>query len=312
LIETATGKHVWAEKYDRPYAEIFIAQDEIADRIVGTVTSNIRRREGEKALAAPVEKLEAYELTMRARLLRLSGSRDDTFEARRLLELAVARDPKYAPAYSFLTFMLGAIYVSPWNDEYGNPATLERLVAAGRKAVELAPDDGLAHISYSSALRSLGHWNEMEAEVTKAFELAPNDLNVLTSGALAMIRIGRFEQAESFARRALRLDPVFPAQVLQQHLSSALFHQEKYLDAAQVARACIARNPSGTTCRVTLVTALGKLGQVSEARVAVDELLRLSPGFSVSDERRVRGPQYQNPADLERILEGLRKAGLPE
>ena len=237
LIDTVTGAHVWAEKYDRPMAEIFIAQDEIADMIVSLVASNIRIQVGKKALAAPVEKLEAYELTMRARLLRLSGSRDDTFEARRLLELAIARDQKYAPAYTFLTFALGAIYVNPWNDEYGNPATLEKIATAGRKAVELAPDDGLAHISYSAALRTVGRWNEMEAETAKAFELAPNDLNVLTSGALNMTRIGRFEQSESFARRALQLDPLFPALVLQQHLSSALFHQEKYLDATQVARA---------------------------------------------------------------------------
>src|SRR5262249_32800026 len=112
LIEASTGKHVWAERYDRQMADVFVVQDELADKIVGTVTSQVRRREGERALAAPAERLDAYELTMRARLLRRTSGRDEAFEARRLLNQAIERDPSFGPAYTQLTLVLNSFWVS--------------------------------------------------------------------------------------------------------------------------------------------------------------------------------------------------------
>src|SRR5262249_14605083 len=130
LVETASGNHVWAERYDRPLADVFVVQDELSDKIVGTVASHLRRQQGDRAPRASPETLDGYELTMRPRRVRSTGGRDEIFEARRLAEQAIERDPTYALAFAWLSRALGQIYSNRWNDEYGSPATLERLAAA--------------------------------------------------------------------------------------------------------------------------------------------------------------------------------------
>src|SRR5262249_23061640 len=141
LIETAIGEHVWAERYDRRLADVFVVQDELVDRVVGTVASQLRRREGERALAAAPETLDAYALTMRARVLIATGGKDNTLEARRLVEQAITRDQGYAQAYAQLVQTLTATYANRWNEEFGAPSTLERIAVSASQAVQLAPDD---------------------------------------------------------------------------------------------------------------------------------------------------------------------------
>src|SRR5262249_45943364 len=128
LIETTTGSHVWAERYDRPYAEVFAVEDELVGKVVGSVAANLRRREGEVALAAAPDMLAAYDLTQRARLLRGRGGRDNTLEARRLLVQAIRQYPSFAPAYVQLAGALNTFFVSRWNEEYASPAAADRIV----------------------------------------------------------------------------------------------------------------------------------------------------------------------------------------
>lgn len=100
LIETQTGNHVWAETFDRPLTDIFIVQDDLVDRIVGSVASHLRRHEGERALSASPEKLQAYDLTVRARMLFKQNEFASVSEARTLLRKAIEVDPSYAMAHS--------------------------------------------------------------------------------------------------------------------------------------------------------------------------------------------------------------------
>ena len=231
LIDTATGAHVWAEKYDRPFADVFAVQDELADKIVGTVASHLRRREGEKALAAPPEKLEAYELTMRARVLRSTSGRDESLEARRLLLQAIERDPTYALAHGMLGLTENYFLVNRVNEDYAALATVERMMAATSKGITLAPNDALVAVYHGYSLRASRQYEASEAFAERAVSLAPNDPAVLASVATVLLASGRNERVVELVGRTRSLDPFIVPASIGVVLATAQFLLGRYQEA---------------------------------------------------------------------------------
>ncbi|MSO70456.1 MAG: hypothetical protein EXQ88_00310 [Alphaproteobacteria bacterium] len=144
LIDTQTGGEVWAETYDRSFADIFVVLEELTDKIVGSAAPTLKRAEGVKTLPAPPETLAAYDLTMRARhMIARAGDRDTSTTARAALEQAIARDPSFAEAHAYLALTHDRFRINNWNDEFGTAAIAERATAAAAKAVSLAPRDAV-------------------------------------------------------------------------------------------------------------------------------------------------------------------------
>ena len=120
---------------------------------------------------------------------------------------------------------------------------------------------------------------------------------------------GRSEEALGCFDRALALDPFF-SDVYMQPQAQALYQLGRYPDAAALLKRRILRNPDTDTSRVWLAAAYGQMGQFEEARATWREALRVNPAFSL--EHRRKALPYKNTEDYERVLDGLRKAGLPE
>ncbi len=193
LIETTGGTHVWAERFDRPFSELFKVQDQLVDRIVGSVASRLRRREGQRALEAPAEKLAAYDLTARASLLFRKNTLTAVEEARSLLRRAIEIDPNYAKAHTVLSRVENFFFTSRISAEYAKPETAARVVAAAARGAALAPDDAYAHAVHGMALRLRRDYDKALRAATKARELAPTDSDVLSevsSVLLALAIIG--------------------------------------------------------------------------------------------------------------------------
>lgn len=312
LIDTTTGAHVWAEKYNRPLAEIFIAQDEIADKIVGLVSSSIRRREGEKAAAAAPEKLDAYELTMRARWLTQVQTPERVLEARRILVAATEKDPGYAPAYSRLSLVLNILFIQRINDEYGSAKTAEAMVAASAKALALMPNDSYALARHAQALTAVRQFDLAQVILTTAMAQNPQDADTASTLASVLNRLGQPERAVDFWRRAILLDPFFPIAVISSGLGNSLYFLGQYQEALDIGRQCAQRIPGNVSCRAAVAANLGRLGRKEEAAEAVADLLRISPRYNIRDERRAMEARFRRAEDVDGWIDGLRKAGVPE
>jgi len=153
---------------------------------------------------------------------------------------------------------------------------------------------------------------EAIAKAQRAIALDPNDANSYLTMAYALIFAGRPEEALDFMGKAMRLDPHYPAYYLFV-LGLVHFSMEQFEEAATSFDRALKRNPENYAPLIPLAAAYGHLGRKQEATAAIDEFKKTWPTLSVED---VSGPfmmaKYKDPVDKDRLLDGLRKAGLPE
>jgi TolB-like protein/Flp pilus assembly protein TadD len=210
LIDARTDMHVWAERYDRELADIFAIQTEVAEKIVSQL--KVRLSPGEKAAIEerPTHDLAAYNLYLRARNLIEatafnSRAREDLFEATRLLDEAVARDPTFLLAYYRLASAHDQIYFFGIDH---TPARLAAAEAAVQMTLRLRPDSGEAHLARAQHLywgyRDYDHARE---ELTIAQILLPNEPLALVLAGYIDRRQGRWELSIQEMQRAMELDP---------------------------------------------------------------------------------------------------------
>jgi adenylate cyclase len=307
LIDATTGGHLWAEKFDRELTDIFAVQDDVTTHIVSALALNLSRGDRQSIAAERTDNQEAYDSFLRGRELWWRFSREANIEAERLLRRAVALDPGFAPAFAFLAATLANAYSNGWDE---SPAeALNEAEKAARQAVKL--DE-----RYPYALWSLGmtlSWarrnDEALAAAEKAIAFNPNFAAGHSMVGVQLHWVGRSAEAIAFFDRAMALDPHFNSLLLY-FRAQALYQLGRYAEAASHLKRRILRNPETDVSRVLLAASLGQMGLVDDAREAWREALSINPAYSLEQRRNVM--PYKNPADFERIVEGLRKAGLPE
>ena len=146
-------------------------------------------------------------------------------------------------------------------------------------------------------------------EVGRAIALDPNHAGGYFELAYVLHYAGRSEEALGYLDRGRALDPYYTD--LNLHLQAqALFQLGRYPEAVAVLNRRILRKPDTDASRVLLAASYGQMGQIAEAREAWWEARRVNPTYSLEHRRKVL--PYKNPDDFERVVEGLRKAGLPE
>jgi adenylate cyclase len=316
LVEAATGKQLWGDRYDREPTGLFAVQDDIVQKIVGTLVAHITNTELERAMRKPPETLAAYDYYLQANALMKKIHRESRGEtiaaARQLYERSLAADPQYAPALQGLAHT----YVTAWQEptgyapiasEYRQRATLDRAQLLAQTAVELDGNLAEARATLGFILRWQYRHNESNAEFERAFALNPN----LADGRFGNMlnHQGRAHEAIDFMKSIMRLDPFHPA-VYFQYLGNAYYLIGRYDAAIELLRTGALRMPGYRPVFVWLAAAAAQLGRVDEARAAAAEVLRLQPDFTVSGWVQFLGLARQE--DAERLAHGLRKAGLPE
>ena len=307
LIDALTGHHLWAERYDRDFKDIFALQDEITKKIITAL--QIKLTEGEQAdiYSRGTDNLEAYLKTMKANWLFLQSTKDGVLKARQLAEEAIALDPDYAFAYRVLGSTHGLTIVLGMSK---NPReSLKRAIELFRKAIEL--DDSLA-----AAHCALGFWSLYTrqydtaiAEGKRALELEPNSADVIIGYAAILTFLGEPEEAIPLYKEALRLNPKPPSLYLR-FLGIAFRDSGQYEKAIVQAKKAVEQEPNDLVANVVLTSALSLAGHTEEARAAAKEILRLNPKFSVARWQK-RSP-HKDRAVVKRYCDGLRKTGLPE
>ena len=238
LIEAVTGSHLWAERYDRPFKELFAIGDEVVNRVARALAVQILAAETVVVQRKPPEKMDAYDLTLKARALRIRGDRDSIFEARRLLERAIETEPTYAPAYAYLTQVLNNFNNNRWNDEYASPRTVERLLAVATRAYQLDPKDAYVLAQYGVALSSAGQFDQALTIAERAIAAGPNDADVLFAAANALTRGGRPERGIEVILAAYNIDPD-NATTSNNNLAIGYFLIGQFTDAIAAGRTCV-------------------------------------------------------------------------
>ena len=308
LIEASDGHHVWADRYDRALEDIFAVQDEMTNQITSAIAPGIVAAEVQRAQAKDADELSTWERLMHAHWHIQRFTAEDFREAIHLLDELLRHDPNNATALSDLAFALHFSGSFSWADDPAAAFARSREVA--RRAV--ASDDKDATAQSIAAIGELfsGRHDDAIRRLRRAIELDPNSNYAHGQLSAAYAFSGEAEAAIQQAQIAIRLSPRDFLNVIW-HTTNAWAHlsAERFHEAADSAQRAIDCNPAFADAHGVLAAASAYLGRMADARASLDVFTSLIRG-SLADQLSAR--PFRRPADRERYLLGLHKAGLPE
>jgi adenylate cyclase len=310
LTDGATGNQIWAERYDRELSDIFEVQDEITRAIAGAIEPQLRKAEFDRASIKRAESLSAWDAYHRG-LWEMNRKDNPNFaEALSLFLRAIELDPSFAPAYACAAdayFYHVHFALVPDLDLY-----LHKGVEAARHAIDLDDANPSARWALGRLQMKMGDYEEARAEIEKAIQLNPFTSEPYRSIGRILNDLGKYEEAAEAMERAIEVCATDPLSgILMARLAEARYHLGEYDTAIDWSRKALRSSMAPRLWgRVTLIAALGQKGEREAANKVIDELLAYRPEFSLSF-TRTHYP-IKIPEAIERYVDGLRKAGIPD
>ena len=313
LIDATTGVHRWAERYDRELKEVFALQDEVVRTIVAILAAHVNKAEVERVLLKPPTSWQAYDYYIRAAdaltSFWSSANAQDLYATRHLLEESLSIDPLYARAYGALASTYVVAAVNAVDSDYLSMAVIDRAYQLARKAVQLDPNLPQAHAELGRVLIWKRQHEASIAEFERAATLNPNFTD--WRFAAALVTAGDTARALQVAQSHIRLDPFYPPEAAL-YVGIALYMLNRHSEAVLPFRECVSRSPNMRSGHSWLAATYAQLGQLEDARVEADEVLRIEPKFTVLGQAASRFAVFKHSKDAEYYRDGMRKAGLPE
>jgi adenylate cyclase len=310
LIDATTGGHLWSDQYDRKLSDMFEVKSEIAQEILGTVGVEMAAAESQRMARKRLQDLTAAELSWKGNSYVSQATREGTAEARRLFERAIELDPDYAPSYAFLGNTYVTEYANAWS---GDPALLDRAEELARRSIDMDPSWPAGHVTLGWVHLFRGNSAEALASADRAIQRGPNVEWPHALRGLALLEQGRMLEATASIRRALRLNPRRPTALLM-IVAGVNLAAGRTDDAIELMERVRNANPDNILSRLLLAIEYEREGRHDQASIAVDEILRTVPDFSV-EKAIMRFPNPERNRGSEEFAESvdaLRKAGLPE
>jgi len=309
LIDAASGRHVWAERYDRRIEDLFAAQDEITAAVVAAIAPAVSDLESERARRTPPESLSAWETYQRGLWHVYRYTAEDNTRAMALFCRAIELDPHFAPAHAGLAYDL---YVSAiWGFTTDERTAVAQARRSAEAAVALDSRDAFARATLGRVLMVCGSVRESITQCESAIALNPNLASAHYGLGFALALAGRHEGSLASVDRAIRLSPYDPLMHAFLTLrSGTLVNLGRFQEAVDVARDA-QRNPNATLwAHLHEATALVQLARPDAARAAASRALAMKPDLSM---RYVRTMLPHLPeANFAVYLEGMRRAGVPD
>jgi len=313
LIDTGTGNHLWAERFDKPVADLFDMQDEIVARLANALDAQLVAAEAKRAQQTPTpDSMDLYFQGMA--WLNRGLTPDYVAQARRLFEGAFGADPSN----------VDALVGSGRSDEVEASNSFVPDVAASfaaaeaklTKALTLVPDHGRALLYLGLVEILTKRAAQGIAECEHALALDRNLAAAHAAVGIGKVHVGRAEETEAHVVEALRLSPRDSLSYVWMNIAGvAKNHLGNWDQAVARFRRCIETNRNYPIGYFRLAAALAQLGRLEEGHAAVKAGLALNPTFTLSGARAAWTARSNDPtylAQLEPILEGLRKAGVPD
>ena len=313
LVETESGAHLWANRYDRPLNDLFKVQDDIAAAISATVEPEIGDSERARSRRKPPESLGAWELFQRGMWHLLRYNFQDSTKAEGFFQQSIALDPDFAPPHAALAVLLFFRIVHASETDHAD--ILTEMCQRARTAIEIDPKDFLGHTALGLYLMERKEFAQSIAEHKTALGLNANSPLAHWACGYVLLRDDRFPEALQEFDLALRLNPRDRANLTRflTLKAATLYQLGRYEEAATCARDAT-RGPTSDVLwpHIFLAAALGQLDRGEEAGLAAAELHRRRPGLTISGFAQWAYNQNRSTMTLARITEGLRKAALPD
>jgi TolB-like protein len=307
LIDTDTGSHIWAERYDGELEEIFDLQDKITSNVAGAIEPKVRDAEIRRAQAKATTNLTARDLYMRAVAAFIELTEASYAEALLLLDRAVAADPRFSSAYGLITWC----QLNKLGQGWGDPSELKtRALAAAALALQTGKDDSYALSAAGMAIARFGtQFEEGLAHVERALALNTNDVMAWHAGGWTSWYAGKHERSIESFKQAMRLSPVDPTSFGRYAgIAFPYFFTGKYDEAIRWADKALNDEPKFLPAHSVKVAAAAMAGQTEILKEATRRLIAARPGFSISQNGFPTLPSsLRDP-----FQSALRKAGLPE
>jgi len=306
LIEAETGRHVWADRYDRTLDDIFALQDELTMSVVAAIEPSLRQAEIERVKRKRPENLDAYDLVLRAIPHVYPAMPDGAAKALPLLESALEMEPDYALAHGFAAWAHEILFARGGGHDENRLGAVRHAHAA----IAHGRDDAIALSLGGFVMGLVAHDREAARQALEA-ALALSTSCALTYilGSVVMVFAGDGDRGIEWGERALRLSPFDPMSYAP-WLSITLGHLQRgeYEAAAEAAHKVFQANPYWSSAHFLLAATHAKLGRLDAAKAAAMRVLELQPGFTISG---TCAAFDIHPSIAAPLSEALRVAGLP-
>ena len=307
LIDAVTGAHIWADRFERDLTDIFALQDEVTVAIVSAIQPKLLQTEIRLAARRRPENLTAYDLYLRAMSQFYLTTREGLAEAIRLARRALELDPGFGVAAA----LAGAGHMQNVLLGYAVDPQFEREEAIRLLHLAMSINDDDPDVVAVAAVTSAYMVGDRENEIEMADRAVALNRNSFLAWSCRgqVYRIaGLPEEAIPSFEWAIRMSPVDPRlHLMLAGMGQALIELRRFDEAIAAGKKALRQSPSFSGAYCCLASALAHLGRDAEAREAAAQLLEVDPDFTISA-WIARGGQTNSTL----MLEGLRKAGLPE
>ncbi len=305
LIDTETGGHLWAERYDGTLENIFALQDEITQKIVSALAIELTKDERDTLKRIDTDNHQAYEYFLKGRERFFRYSKDGMIEARDLFGRAIDLDPDFAHAYASLAWTYWFEFSNGWTHD--PEGTLDRAETLATTAINLNSQLPVAYFVTSLVYRERRDYVKAVVEAEKAIRLDPNYANGRVALATVLYYTGRAEEGLEQIREAMKLEPHSTHNYLW-HLGQAYFILNRYEEAIDAFEKGLQKNSTSERLRLWLAAAYAQTGQIDDASFELEEVLLSNPELTRS--RIADTYPFWYFGDLSNFLDALANAGL--
>jgi TolB-like protein/class 3 adenylate cyclase/Tfp pilus assembly protein PilF len=307
LIDTQSGGHLWAERFDRERGDLFQVQDEISRRVAYSLTRQINKAELERGERERSSHPDSVDLILRARAL--GGTHPDNHAARlKLCEQAVQLDSRNADAWAGIATIKASVVVIGWSK---TPAEdLRSAMAASEQALAINPQNPVAVSAKGRIFLAQRNFAAAHEAFEHAVELNPSHPDYRHLAGMAEIALGRAEDALESLKEAIRVSPR-DLQIADYYMGMgmAYWELERYPEALQWLERSRAQNSRIEGTSFLLASTYLRTGQPEKAEAAVNDALQTKPDWTT---KLVEASYPLRSASLVALVDDLREAGLPE
>ena len=305
LLDGQTGGSLWSNRWDRPAADIFALQSEVADRVISSLGGYnfFLKQAAVASRRKPPSDLAAYDLYA----LAATASHTGHFaEGLKYADAAIAKDPQLARAYVERGYLVwfAALAAQNWRED-----AMNEVVQLARKAIEIDPYDPGAHGLLGSTLRQLGDFDQAASEIERELELNPSSADGMMNAAWSMSYLGKPEEGAAMCDQAFHLNPL-PPLWYPACCPENFFFTKRFREAADAIKRTAAWKPLYAGNLGWLAAAQVELGAADDASATVAEWRQRFPDSTVEGLLSSEW-LFKRKQEAEQILQSLEKANAP-